>query len=82
MSTSSKLLLADAVIPDRLVEATLPAGVLDALMFCIGGKERTENGFREVLGKVGLELNKIYPVPGTAGAIVEAVKRQTNGVAA
>jgi len=76
MAPDSKLLLADCVIPDRLSEATITAGVLDQLMFCIGGKERTENGFRSILGASGLQLVRVNKVSGSTGAIVEAELRR------
>lgn len=72
MAPDSKLLFADCVIPQRLHEATLTAGALDQLMFCIGGKERTKEGFEIILGANGLELLSINMVPGSTGAIVEA----------
>ena len=72
MAADSKLLLADCVIPNRLQEATVTAGVLDQLMFCIGGKERTESGFKSILEPNGLELVAVNKVAGCTGAIVEA----------
>jgi demethylsterigmatocystin 6-O-methyltransferase len=72
MASDSKLLLADCVIPDRLQEATITAGVLDQLMFCIGGKERTVSGFKSILEPNGLELIGVNKVAGSTGAIVEA----------
>ena len=72
MASDSKLLLADCVMPDRLQEATITAGVLDQLMFCIGGKERTETGFKSILEPNGLELVSVNKVAGSPGAIVEA----------
>ena len=76
MAPDSKLLLADCVIPERLQEATIGAGVLDQLMFCIGGKERTESGFKSILSACGLELVGVNRVSGSTGAIVEARLRQ------
>ena len=72
MAPDSKLLLADCVMPDRLTEATVTAGVLDQLMFCIGGKERTASGFSAILEPNGLELSSVNKVAGSTGAIVEA----------
>lgn len=72
MVPDSKLLLADCVMPDRLQEATVTAGVMDQLMFCIGGKERTASGFKAIFEPNGLELVSVNQVPGSTGAIVEA----------
>ncbi|KKY13644.1 putative catechol o-methyltransferase [Phaeomoniella chlamydospora] len=76
MASDSKLLLADCVIPGRLRESTVTAGVLDQLMFCIGGKERTEGGFKSILGAKGLELISVNKIPGSTAAIVEAKLKQ------
>ena len=76
MAPDSKLLVADCVIPERLREATIAAGVLDQLMFCIGGKERTESGFKSILRASGLELLSVNKVSGSTGAIVEAKLRR------
>ena len=76
MAPDSKVLLADCVIPNRLQEATITAGVMDQLMFCIGGKERTESGFESILGAAGLELISVNRVYGSTGAIVEARLRR------
>lgn len=77
MSCDSKLLLVDTVIPERLDESTMVAGVLDQIMFAIGGKERTKQDFEAVLGQVDLSLNEVYHIPGSPGAVVEAVKVKT-----
>lgn len=76
MDSDSRLSIADSVIPDKLVEDTILAGVMDQLMFCIGGRERTEAGFRAILEPNNLELVTIHRAP-TSGAIVEAKLKQT-----
>lgn len=74
MAPDSRLLIADSVVPERLTEETIIAGIMDQLMFCIGGRERTEAGFRAILEPNNLELVKIHRSP-TGGAIVEAMLR-------
>lgn len=75
MAPDSRLLIADSVLPERLVEATLVGGIMDQLMFCIGGRERTEAGFRAILEPNNLDLVTVHRSP-TGGAIVEAVLKQ------
>jgi hypothetical protein len=41
-------------------------------MFVMGGKERTEAMFADILDKAGLELVKVYRADIGAGALVEA----------
>ena len=74
MSSDSRF--ADSVIPDRLVENTILAGVMDQIMFCIGGRERTEAGFRAILEPNNLELVMNHRAP-TGGANEEAKLKQT-----
>lgn len=52
-------------------EADVGAVVLDQCVMSIGGKERTEEGFRKLFKAAGLELVKVWRVPGVTGACVE-----------
>ena len=72
MAPDSRILIGDQVIPERAGEADVSAAILDQMMLCIGGKERTEAGFKFLLENSGLELFKVHRVEGTAGALVEA----------
>lgn len=74
MAPDSKLIIADCMIPERLDQYTLKAGVMDNLMFVIGGKERTEAGFKEIFARVGLELVKVHSIPRSGAAFVECQK--------
>jgi hypothetical protein len=46
----------------------------------MGGKERTENGFRAIMEPAGLELVKVWRIPGVPGGCVEGrLKREFRG---
>jgi hypothetical protein len=46
--------------------------MMDNIMFAVGGKESTEEAFKGVLDKAGLELVKVWRAIAGAGALVEA----------
>lgn len=71
MSHDSRVLVCELVLPQRVGEADLGAAVLDQWVMSIGGKERTEEGFRKIFEGAGLELVKVWRVPGVTGACVE-----------
>lgn len=75
MASDSKLLIADCVLPARLHEANISAAVIDSMLFCIGGRERSEAAFRKVLSGAGLRLLQVHRVPGRTGGVVESVKK-------
>ena len=54
----SKLLLIDLMLPDMNV--TLQESVRDFSTFPIGGLERNESQWKELLGKNGLKVKKIW----------------------
>jgi hypothetical protein len=73
MSSSSKLLVVESVIPP----GNEPFGgkFLDLVMMLIpGGKERTEDEYRRLFGEAGFELTRVDPTP-TEISIVEGTKR-------
>ena len=74
MEPDSKVLIADMVMPKRVHEADLPAAAMDLVVLTMGGKERTEEGFRGVLDRAGLRLKKVWRsrADGGTGNIVEA----------
>jgi hypothetical protein len=71
MSINSRVLVCDMVLPQRVGEADFPAAVLDQAVMTMGGKERTEAGFKSILESVGIELVQVWRVPGVPGACVE-----------
>ncbi|CAG8976831.1 hypothetical protein HYALB_00009095 [Hymenoscyphus albidus] len=54
----SKLLLVDVVLPD--MNSTMQQAIMDVSMFPMGGMERTESQWKELLAKVGLSIEKIW----------------------
>ena len=73
MSSTSKLLIVESVIPP----GNEPFGgkLLDLVMLLIpGGKERTEDEYRSLLDKAGFELSRIVPT-STEISVIEARKR-------
>ncbi len=71
MVPDSRVLICDIVLPQRVGEADFPAAVLDQAVMTMGGKERTEEGFRRLLEGSRLELVKVWRAPGVPGACVE-----------
>jgi len=71
MSPSSRVLICDMVIPQRVGEADFASAVLDQAVMTMGGKERTEQGFKSLFEASGLELVKVWKVPGVPGGCVE-----------
>lgn len=54
----SKLLLVDLVLPDT--NATMQEAIRDITMFPVGGLERTETQWSELLAKSGLKIKKVW----------------------
>lgn len=71
MAPDSKVLIAENILADD-GDGTAFSTVTDMIMLCIGGKERTERGFREVLDRAGLAVDGVHRAPGLEFGIVEA----------
>ncbi|KAH8891973.1 S-adenosyl-L-methionine-dependent methyltransferase [Thozetella sp. PMI_491] len=71
MSPTSRVLICEMVLPSRVGEADFAAAVLDQAVMSMGGKERTEAGFRKMMEAAGLELVQVWRAPGVPGACVE-----------
>ncbi|KAI9730840.1 MAG: hypothetical protein M1834_005558 [Cirrosporium novae-zelandiae] len=71
MSPDSRLLVVERVMEEPSSERT---AWFDLTMMMIGGKERTENEWRELLGGEGLDIVKIWKNEGTDVCLIEAVK--------
>ena len=54
----SKLLLVDVVLPD--LNGTMQEAIMDITMFPMGGMERTESQWKQLLAKSGLGIKKIW----------------------
>ena len=71
MTSDSRVLVCDMVLPNRVGEADFPAAVMDQAVMTMGGKERTEGMFRSLFTAAGLELVNIWRAPGVPGGCVE-----------
>ena len=70
MSSTSKLLIIESVIPPG--NEPFHGKLLDLVMLLIpGGKERTEDEYRTLLGKAGFKLSQIVPTK-TEISVIEA----------
>ncbi len=58
MERDSKILIADNIIPEGPQSGN--TAVMDMMMMAIGGKERTEKDFRDVIDAAGLKLDGVY----------------------
>ena len=70
-SNDSVLLIADMIVPAICSEADISAAVMDITTMTMGGKERTEKGFLDILAKSGLNLEKVWRSAAGANAIIE-----------
>jgi hypothetical protein len=71
MPKSSRLLLIEVIVPAPNVPSF--AKMLDLLMLAYaGGRERTEDEYRELLASVGFRLQRVIPTSSTV-SIIEAV---------
>jgi O-methyltransferase domain len=73
MTKESRLLIAECVLPERGVN--VEGSWLDIIMLTFGGRERTEEQWRQIVDAAGLHLEKIYSMPGTHYGVVEAYLR-------
>ena len=73
MSSNSKLLIVESVIPPG--NGPFGGKLLDLVMLLIpGGKERTEDEYRTLLDEAGMELSRIVPT-STEISVIEGRKR-------
>ncbi|KXJ87992.1 S-adenosyl-L-methionine-dependent methyltransferase [Microdochium bolleyi] len=71
MAPDSKLLIGDTVIQDP----PSPAGAMvDFFLSTIGGKERTLDGFRQVVAQAGLRVTGVFPAKQGDFTFMECVK--------
>ncbi len=75
MGTGSRLLVVDALLPERAVDG--PAAIrmdLHMLMLFAQARERTEAEFRALLAGAGLAVRQVLPTGSPAGlGVIEAV---------
>ena len=72
MDGDARLLLGEQVLPDG--PAPSRAKRSDLEMLVIGGRERTQSEYAELLERAGLSLTRVVPSAGTH-SVIEAVAR-------
>ena len=74
MAPDSRVLIQEQIMPGVIKNPELEANVavLDVACMVMGGKERTEGGFRDILEQSGLELVKIWKAEMAPAGVVEA----------
>jgi hypothetical protein len=76
MSPSSRLLIAEIVVPARTEAGEdMVTYWMDMVMLAIGGKERSEKEFAVLLGEVGLELVRVWKAEVGTQSVIEARKK-------
>lgn len=79
MSADSVVLISEKIVSRGCGEADLRAVAMDVCMFNMGGKERTEDGFRKMCESAGLEVVKFWrPTFGVAGLVEARLNSNTN----
>jgi hypothetical protein len=61
------------IIEGLIDSATRPVGIMDLMMLVLGGRERTEAEFRELVQNAGFSLNRV--VPAGAYSVIECKRR-------
>ena len=72
MAPDSRILVADLMLPEDATANEVGIASFDMTMFNMGGKQRTEACFKQVLEDAGCELVKIWKSDIGFGVIVEA----------
>ncbi|KAL2431624.1 O-methyltransferase gsfC [Exophiala dermatitidis] len=72
MASDSVVLVADFVFPDAPSPADLPIAAIDLVVMNMGGKERSEQGFKKILQAAGLDFLATYRSEAGFGAFIEA----------
>ncbi|KAL3459997.1 S-adenosyl-L-methionine-dependent methyltransferase [Aspergillus heterothallicus] len=70
----SRLLIEEIIVPVR--DSGIEEGWMDLIMMSLGAKQRTLKEWRTVLEKAGLELTRVYHLPGDPHGLIEAQVRE------
>ena len=74
MHDSSRLLVVDAILPERARDAPHAIRMDLHMLLLLGARERTEAEFRALLAGAGLEVRRVVPTASPAGlSVIEAV---------
>ena len=75
MARDSRLLIAECLLPtDPRDDVGGLMGFQDMAMMCLGGKERTEEGFGRIVGEAGLVVERIWEGEGVGRFVVVECK--------
>lgn len=77
MAHDSRILIADLMFPEDITTNEVSIATFDITMLNMGGKERTEANFRQLLQDVGCELVRVWRSEAGFGVIVEGRLRGT-----
>jgi uncharacterized SAM-dependent methyltransferase len=78
MAPDSRLLIGEMVVPDKPEGVDKTAYWMDLCMLIIGGKERSEREFSELLDSTGLKLVKIWTSKVGSQTVIECRLKQAN----
>jgi hypothetical protein len=78
MKPGGRVLVVEHVVTDQPESVMAKLLDLEMLVMTPGGRERTEQEFRELLQKAGLELGRIIPTESPV-CVIEAVAAKTAG---
>jgi hypothetical protein len=73
MQKNAKLLVLEWIVPDRMGPAD--AGIVGTdlnMLVMVGGQERTECEYRELIASASLRVTRVIPTPA-AMSVIEAV---------
>jgi hypothetical protein len=74
MAPGARLLVLEAILPERAADAPEVIRMDLHMLILLGARERTEAGFRRLLGDAGFTVQRVVPIASAAGlGIVEAV---------
>jgi hypothetical protein len=77
MTAQSRLLVVEAILPQRAREQPAAVRMDLHMMLLLGSRERTEAQFRDLLDGAGLEVCRIVPTSSPAGLSVIEARRLT-----
>jgi hypothetical protein len=78
MTDSSRLLVVEALLPERALDAPSVIRMDLHMLELLGAKERTEVEYRDLLGHAGFQVTRVVPTQAVAGlsaglSVIEAV---------
>jgi hypothetical protein len=81
MHAGARLLLVEAIVPERAGESPEAIRMDLHMLMLLGGRERTEREYRELLGAAGFALQRVVPTASPTGlCVLEATASPTIGI--